>query len=106
MPLSIDRGVASTIAGDPEPESYSYKIASCLLLGFAFMFLVEEYISPHARPLVPQEIRDEIEDVHFDIALDELEREEGMALSGSHASTWQMLRNAPSSSLQRAYPLS
>lgn len=105
LPLSIDRGVASTIAGDPEPESYSHKIALCVLLGFAFMFLVEEYISPHARPL-PLEIRHEVEDVHFDIALDELEREEGMTLPGSHSSTWQMLRHAPSSSLQRAYPLS
>lgn len=101
----IPEGVASTIAGDPEPESYSHKIALCVLLGFAFMFLVEEYISPHARPL-PLEIRHEVEDVHFDIALDELEREEGMTLPGSHASTWQMLRRAPSSSLQRAYPLS
>lgn len=70
------------------------------------MFLVEEYISPHARPLLPLDIRTEVEDVHFDIALDELEREEGMALPDSHASTWQMLRNTPSSSLQRAYPLS
>ncbi|KAG2112298.1 Zinc/iron permease [Suillus discolor] len=101
----IPEGVASTIAGDPEPESYSHKIALCILLGFAFMFLVEEYISPHARPL-PLEIRHEVEDVHFDITLDELEREEGMTLPGSHASTWQMLRHAPSSSLQRAYPLS
>ncbi|KAG1792951.1 Zinc/iron permease [Suillus plorans] len=101
----IPEGVARTIAGDPEPESYSRKIALCILLGFAFMFLVEEYISPHARPL-PLEIRHEVEDVHFDIALDELEREEGMTLPGSHASTWQMLRRAPSSSLQRAYPLS
>lgn len=101
----IPEGVASTIAGDPEPESYSHKIALCVLLGFAFMFLVEECISPHARPL-PLEIRHEVEDVHFDIALDELEREEGMTLPGSHSSTWQMLRHAPSSSLQRAYPLS
>jgi zinc transporter 9 len=54
---------------------------------------------------MPLEIRDEVEDVHFDVALDELEREEGMTLPGSHAS-WQMLRHAPSSSLQRAYPLS
>ncbi|KAG1884994.1 Zinc/iron permease [Suillus subluteus] len=103
----IPEGVASTIAGDPEPESYTHKIASCVLLGFAFMFLVEEYISPHTRTLMPQlEIRDEVEDVQFDIVLDELEREEGMALPGSHASASQMLRHAPSSSLQRAYPLS
>lgn len=102
----IPEGIESTIAGDPEPESFSYKIASCILLGFAFMFLVEEYISPHARPLLPLDIRTEVEDVHFDIALDELEREEGMALPSSHASTWQMLRSTPSSSLQRAYPLS
>ncbi|KAG2037764.1 ZIP zinc transporter-domain-containing protein [Suillus americanus] len=102
----IPEGIASTIAGDPEPESYSYKIALCVLLGFAFMFLVEEYISPHARPLMPLEIRDEAEDAQFDIVLDELEREEGMTLPGSHASTVQMLRRAPSSSLQRAYPLS
>ncbi|KAG2127879.1 Zinc/iron permease [Suillus cothurnatus] len=101
----IPEGVASTIAGDPEPDSYTSKIALCVLLGFAFMFLVEEYISPHTRPLMPLEIRDEVEDVHFDVALDELEREEGMTLPGSHAS-WQMLRHAPSSSLQRAYPLS
>lgn len=102
----IPEGIESTIAGDPEPESFSYKIASCILLGFAFMFLVEEYISPHARPLLPLDIRTEVEDVHFDIALDELEREEGMALPDSRASTWQMLRSTPSSSLQRAYPLS
>lgn len=102
----IPEGIESTIAGDPEPESFSYKIASCILLGFAFMFLVEEYISPHTRPLLPLDIPTEVEDVHFDIALDELEREEGMALPGSHASTWQMLRSTPSSSLQRAYPLS
>ncbi|KAG2155907.1 Zinc/iron permease [Suillus bovinus] len=104
--IIIPEGVTSTIAGDPEPESYSYKIASCILLGFAFMFLVEEYISPHARPLMPLDTRHEVEDVHFDVALEELEREEGMTLPGSHASTWQMLRHAPSSSLQRAYPLS
>ncbi|KAG2151323.1 Zinc/iron permease [Suillus clintonianus] len=102
----IPEGVASTIAGDPEPESYSYKIASCVLFGFAFMFLVEEYISPHTRPLIPQEIRDDAEEVHFDIVLDEMEREEGMMPPGPHASTWQMLRDARSSSLQRAYPLS
>ncbi|KAG2071291.1 hypothetical protein BDR04DRAFT_1142251 [Suillus decipiens] len=102
----IPEGVASTIAGDPEPESYTHKIASCVLLGFAFMFLVEEYISPHAQPPIPTEILNEVEDAHFDIALDELEREEGITLPGSHASTWQILRQAPSSSLQRAYPLS
>lgn len=102
----IPEGIESTIAGDPEPESFSYKIASCILLGFAFMFLVEEYISPHTRPLLPLDIPTEVEDVHFDITLDELEREEGMALPGSHASTWQMLRSTPSLSLQRAYPLS
>lgn len=100
--LSIDRGVKSTIAGDPEPESYSSKIALFVLLGFAFMFLVDEYMSPHARP---QEIREDVEEVHFDIALGELEREEGMT-HGSQASTWQMLRNPRFSSVQRAYPLS
>lgn len=102
----IPEGIESTIAGDPEPESFSFKIASCVLLGFAFMFLVEEYVSPHARPPMPLDIRAEVEDVQFDIALDELEREEGMTLPGSHASNWQLLRNTPSSSLQRAYPLS
>jgi len=102
----IPEGVESTIAGDPEPESYSYKIALCVLLGFAFMFLVDECMSPHARPLAPQEIRDDVEEVHFDIALDELEREEGMNSPSSQVSTWQMLRNSRFSSVQRAYPLS
>ncbi|KAG2362331.1 Zinc/iron permease [Suillus spraguei] len=102
----IPEGVASTIAGDPESKSYTHKIALCVLLGFAFMFLVEEYISPHAQPPIHMEICNEVEDAHFDIALDELEREEGITLPGSNASTWQILRQAPSSSLQRAYPLS
>lgn len=108
LPLSINRGIESTIAGDPEPDSYSYKIASCILLGFAFMFLVDEYMSPHARPLAPPEIqvRGDVEEVHFDIALDELEREEGMSPPGSQASTWQMLQNPNSSNVQRANPLS
>jgi zinc transporter 9 len=105
-PLSIDRGVESAIAGDPEPEAYSYKIASRILLGFAFMFLVDEYMSAHARPLASQEAHGDVEEVHFDIALGELEREEGMILPGSQASTWQMLQHPRFSTTQRAYPLS
>jgi solute carrier family 39 (zinc transporter), member 9 len=105
-PLSIDRGVESAIAGDPEPEAYSYKIASRILLGFAFMFLVDEYMSAHARPLASQEAHGDVEEVHFDIALSELEREEGMILPGSQASTWQMLQHPRFSTSQRAYPLS
>jgi len=108
LPLNIDRGVESTIAGDPEPESYSRKIALCVLLGFAFMFLVDEYTSSHARPLALSEIREDVGQVHFDITLDELEREEGTVSPGSQASAWQILRNSHplSTQLERAYPLS
>jgi zinc transporter 9 len=98
--------VESAIASDPEPESYSYKIASRILLGFAFMFLVDEYMSTHARPLASQEAHGDIEEVHFDIALSELEREEGMISPSPQASTWQMLQHPRFSTAQRAYPLS
>jgi len=59
-------------------------------------------MSPHARALVPQDV----EQIHFDVVLDELECEEGMISPGPQASTRQMLRNTRSKSVQRAYPLS
>jgi zinc transporter 9 len=98
------------VAANPTSETLSIKIALSLLVGFAFMLIVEKFFSgpdhahghSHSRTpsvagsttlfsAVPEEIDKHVEtpaatsnDHEFDVALSELESHEGMALAGQN----------------------
>ncbi|KIJ17811.1 hypothetical protein PAXINDRAFT_167778 [Paxillus involutus ATCC 200175] len=101
----IPEGVEGAVAADQERDSYAFKVAIYILLGFAFMFLVEEYVSPHAQPSTPHPSISQTEETTFDIDLEELERQEG-TLPNSPDPMGSSRRRPHNSSLQRAYPLS
>ncbi|KIK91593.1 hypothetical protein PAXRUDRAFT_149165 [Paxillus rubicundulus Ve08.2h10] len=101
----IPEGVEGAVAADQERDSYAFKVAIYTLLGFAFMFLVEEYVSPHAQPSTPHSSISQTEEVTFDVNLEELERHEDM-LPDSPDPMGSSRRRPHTSSFQRAYPLS
>ncbi|KAF9221603.1 hypothetical protein BS17DRAFT_785032 [Gyrodon lividus] len=101
----IPEGVEEAVTTDEERDSYAFKIAISTLLGFAFMFLVEEYLSPHTHPLTLHSSTSQPGEATFDIDLEELERQEGI-LPNSPDSTGPSRRLPHNSSIQRAYPLS
>ncbi|KAH7885243.1 Zinc/iron permease [Phlebopus sp. FC_14] len=94
----IPEGIEETVSHDSRPASYSFKIAIFTLLGFAFMFIVEEYIS-----------RTDPSDNHkpqrmaFDMDLETLEQQgepaQNLPPSGG-------VLGRPPPALQHAYPLS
>ncbi|KIJ62600.1 hypothetical protein HYDPIDRAFT_114253 [Hydnomerulius pinastri MD-312] len=101
----IPEGVEETVANDQDRDSYAFKIGISVLLGFAFMFLVEEYLSPHARPLAPHLSTAQSGEATFDIDLEDLERHEGIVPS-SPSPAGSSRRQPHATSIQRAYPLS
>ncbi|EGN98482.1 hypothetical protein SERLA73DRAFT_91868 [Serpula lacrymans var. lacrymans S7.3] len=98
IPEGIEVAVANNL--DEVPTSI---IALSMILGFTFMLFIEQYAAPHARPLSHQgsPSRQHTE-VHFDIDLEELEQEEGLAQSTSRPSRSPLHIE----SIRRAYPLS
>lgn len=86
---SARRGIEAVAGSNPGfiPTS---KIASPLLFGFTFMFIVERLISPHAHShshhsdlvlhSVKGELRQEPFEVKFDAELSGLKREEALAV--------------------------
>ncbi|KAF9241162.1 Zinc/iron permease [Melanogaster broomeanus] len=101
----IPEGIEEAVVNDEERDSYAFNIALYILLGFAFMFFVEEYVSPHARPLTSHPSTAQPEEATFDLHLEELERQEGV-LPNSPESTGSSRRRPHDSTIQRAYPLS
>lgn len=93
--LTVCRGIEETVSGDPHRDSISPQVATPVLLGFAFMLLVEEYFSSDR---VSPAHRDDTQTFQMD--LEELEREEGMMTSHMPSS------HTTADSTHRAYPLS
>jgi len=91
------RGIEETVSSDPHPDSISRKVATPVLLGFAFMLLVEEYFSSGTILPVPRD------NYVFQIDLEELEREEGVIPDRSSHITSS---HTTADSVNRAYPLS
>ncbi|KAL4080715.1 Zinc/iron permease [Scleroderma citrinum] len=94
----IPEGIEETVSHDPRQGSLSAQVATPVLLGFAFMLLVEEYftsdtVSPTSRD----------NDQVFQIDLEQLEREEGVIPDRSSQTTSSRTR---SDGVHRAYPLS
>lgn len=107
--FALCRGIETLVAADPKSESLSAKIALSLLIGFAFMLIIEQFLSgdahghSHTRTpstsgtsttvfSVPEDVDTSKHtetpvapagDYEFDVALDELEAHEGMALANS-----------------------
>ena len=82
---------------DGERSSYSFSIGLPILLGFALMFLLEEYTTSHGHPLANSSTS-QTEGSTFDVNLEERGRPPSPELSH--------LRHAEPSGIQRAYPLS
>jgi zinc transporter 9 len=83
-------------------------MALALLVGFTFMFLVEQFTSHLVHsdtPLLPSV---KSADIHFDVDLSELEREEGLGHARHIRTADASDSNRPdgdSRKLERAYPL-
>ncbi|KAH0832084.1 hypothetical protein J3R83DRAFT_12993 [Lanmaoa asiatica] len=93
LPEGIEELVADA---DWERSSYSFGIGIPILLGFALMFLLEEYATSHGQPLAHFS-NSQPEGVTFDVDL-----EERGSLPNPESPS---LRHAETSSI-RAYPLS
>ncbi|KAH7927761.1 Zinc/iron permease [Leucogyrophana mollusca] len=100
----IPEGIEGMVSNNP--DTFTSKIALWILLGFASMFLVEEYLSPHAKPLASHESAALPSEENHNIDLEELEREEGVAQAGARPNGTRTGRDPYMSSVQRAYPLS
>lgn len=90
------RGVEELVADSHrEQSSYSFSIGIPVLLGFVFMFLLEEYATPHGHPPAHSSTSQPGR-VAFDIDLEE------------HVPNPESppLRHPETSSVQRAYPIS
>lgn len=84
-------------ATDRKQSSYSLSIGIPILLGFALMFLLEEYTTSHEQP-VAHSSAPHPEGLTFDVDLEELRRPPNPESSS--------LRHAKTSGTWRAYPLS
>lgn len=84
----IPEGIETIASSHPNTELPTPKIALCLLVGFTFMLIVEQFLSPHSHSQSSSSIHlERLEDQHtqpafFDSELADLEREQGVGVSG------------------------
>jgi len=78
----IPEGIEALAASHPSTQVPTAKIALSLLIGFTFMFLVEQFTSHSDHSHSPSLPSTNSPRIHFDVDLGELEREQGLGHAG------------------------